>query len=247
MSEQAPEAPARGRPPQAGGGSFLTRKVGGIPAWGWIAAVAGVVGLYFFLQSRKSSASSGSQAQSSPASATCYDAQGNPVDCASPQAVGDNSTDEFEALYTQNTGISNELQTITPQISDIGTDVDQIQTQVSNSQGPPSVPPIIKDPGPKPKPGPVTDLTVDVISPTLARVSWRPPQFASHAPVSTTYTIQVQGKDPAPHNIGSRTSYNVGGLHPGAHYTAVVAATGGPSTSRAFTTPKTEGRRKKAA
>jgi hypothetical protein len=245
MSEQAPEAPGR-----AGGGNMLTRKFGGVPAWGWIAAVAGVVGIYFYVKSRKASASSATTAQSSPASATCYDAQGNPVDCSSPQAVGDNSTDEFEALYTQNTGISNELQTITPQISETGTDVDQIQTQLANLQGPGSTTP----PGTQPnigKPGPVTDLTVDVLSPTLARVSWRPPQFASHAPTSTTYQIQIQGKDPAPHNIGSRTSYNVGALNAGSHYTAVVSATGGPSTSKAFTTPRAATRvttpKKKAA
>lgn len=88
------------------------------------------------------------------------------------------------------------------------------------------------------KPGPVSDLTVTNKSPTSVTVSWRPPQFASKAPTATTYKIQIKPKDPAAHVIGSRTSYNVGGLHKNTHYTAVVSAVGGPSTSHAFTTEK---------
>jgi hypothetical protein len=225
MSEQAPE-----RPP--GGGNMLTRKIGGVPAWGWIAVIAVGAGILLWIRSRKSSSASGSgTAQAQPVSATCYDANGNTVDCSSPQAVGSNATDYFEALYAQNEGINGQLETISPEIAETGQDVDTLQQQVANLGGPPPT-------GGGGPPGPVTDLTVDVIGAQLARASWRPPQFSSHAPTSTTYTVQVQPIDKAPHNVGSRTSYNIGGLKPNTHYTVVVAPAGGPSTSRAFTTPK---------
>jgi hypothetical protein len=228
MTQPVPPAQPR---PQAGG-NMLTRKYAGVPGWGWVAIVAVVAGGFIWWRSRKSSSassgSSGAAAQSQPVSATCYDANGNSVDCASPQAVGSNATDYFESLYTQDEGISNQLQTITPTINTTGTDVTQL---LADQQGPPST-----GTGTG-KPGPVTDLSVDVVSSSLARVSWRPPQFASTAPTSTTYTIQVSPVDRAPHNIGSRTSYNVGGLRPGGHYTATVAAAGGPSSSKTFTTP----------
>lgn len=87
-------------------------------------------------------------------------------------------------------------------------------------------------------PGPVTALTVTAKSPTVVVVSWRPPQFASHAPASTTYSIQIKPKDASSHNIGSRTSYDVGGLKADTKYTAVVTPSGGTASSKAFTTPK---------
>jgi hypothetical protein len=87
-------------------------------------------------------------------------------------------------------------------------------------------------------PGPVTALTVTAKSPTVVVVSWRPPQYASHAPTSTTYSIQIKPKDASAHNIGSRTSYDVGGLKADTKYTAVVTPSGGPAASKAFTTPK---------
>jgi hypothetical protein len=240
MSQPATEAPERGRA-AAGGGNALTRKMAGVPVWGWIAIVAAGAGAFLWWRNRKSSAAAAAgSTQPQAATATCYDANGNTVDCASPMSVGSNATDYFEALYTQNEGINGQLETITPTINETGQDVDTLQTQIANLGGPPSTGP----PGTRPqnRPGPVTDLTVDVISPTLARVSWRPPQFASHAPTSTTYTIQIVGKDRAPHGIGSRTSYNVGGLRPGEHYTATVAPVGGPSSSKSFTTPKSAAR-----
>lgn len=41
MSQAATEAPVRGAPsPSPAGGSGLTRKIGPLPAWGWIAAAA---------------------------------------------------------------------------------------------------------------------------------------------------------------------------------------------------------------
>ena len=89
-----------------------------------------------------------------------------------------------------------------------------------------------------PKPGPVSDIVVTNKSPTSVVVSWRPPQFSSKAPASTTYLFQIKGKDPAAHNIGSRTSYNVGGLKKGTAYTVVVTPSGGPATSKTFTTEK---------
>jgi hypothetical protein len=232
MSQPATEPPARPRP-QPAGGNILTRRMLGVPGWGWVAIVAVGAGIFIWWRSRKSSASSASTAAAATQS-TCYDANGNAVDCSSPQAVGSNATDYFESLYTQDEGISNQLQTITPVINTTGTDVAQL---LADQAGPPSTGTTNPGGPNQGTPGPVTDLTVDVVSPTLARVSWRPPQFASHAPTSTTYTIQIAPVDKAPHNIGSRTSYNVGGLHAGSHYTATVAPSGGPSSSKAFTTP----------
>lgn len=231
MSQPATEAPTGPRP-QAGG-NILTRKMLGIPGWGWIAIFAVGAGAFIWWRSRKSSSSSSAATAAGATQATCYDANGNTVDCSSPQAVADNSTDYFESLYTQGEGINNQLQTLTPTINTTGTDVAQL---LADQSGPPSTGGTGTGGGAT-KPGPVTDLTVDVISPTLARVSWRPPQFASTAPTSTTYAIQIAPVDKAPHNIGSRTSYNVGGLRAGTHYTATVTPAGGPSSSKAFTTP----------
>lgn len=230
MSQPATEAPTQ--PRGGGGGNPLTRKYGGVPGYAWVAIVAVLAGGFLWWRNKKSAAAAGST-QAQPVSATCYDAQGNNVDCSSPQAVGSNATDYFEALYAQSEGINNQLSNIATVGNETGQDVDAIQQAIAGGSGPGST-----GGGGGGKPGPVTDMSVDVISPTLARVSWRPPQFASHAPTSTTYTIMITGKDKAPHNIGSRTSYNVGGLRPGEHYTATVAPEGGPSTSRSFTTPK---------
>jgi hypothetical protein len=217
----------------------MTRKYGGVPGWGWVALIAVVAGgVLWYISKKKGAASTaaGTSTPQGPTQATCYDANGATVACSDPSAVGSNATDYFEALYAQSQGINSQLQNLTPTVTETGQDADAIQAWLQAHPGPPSTPPPGKPPAPG-KPGPVTALTVATVSPTLARVSWRPPQFASHAPTSTTYTIEIQGKDKGPHNIGSRTAYNVGGLHPGGHYTAVVAAAGGPSTSRAFTMP----------
>lgn len=95
-------------------------------------------------------------------------------------------------------------------------------------------------------PGPVTALTVTAKSPTVVVVSWRPPQFSSKTPTSTTYSIEIKPKDKGPHNIGSRTSYDVGGLKADTKYTATVTPSGGPASSKSFTTPKKVTANKKA-
>jgi hypothetical protein len=91
-------------------------------------------------------------------------------------------------------------------------------------------------PAPSKAPGPVTDLKA-AHKGTAEVISWRPPQFPSHAGTPTTYTIRILGKDKRAHNIGSRTSYNVGGLKKGKRYTAVVAPSDGPSASVSFAAP----------
>ena len=48
MSEPVPERPARGNP--------LTRRVGPLPAWGWVAAAAGVAGVYLWWRNRQANA-----------------------------------------------------------------------------------------------------------------------------------------------------------------------------------------------
>ncbi|HEV2241813.1 MAG TPA: fibronectin type III domain-containing protein [Streptosporangiaceae bacterium] len=242
------------RPPPArgggGGGNPLTRKYGGVPGYAWIAIVSLIAGGVIWYISRKRSGSAavntGATAQG-PTQATCYDANGSQVACSDPSAVGSNATDYFEALYAQGLGINSQLENLGPQVTETGQDADAIQALLQNLPGSASTPPgttpnVITGNVRRP---PVSDLTVVPVSPTLARVSWRPPQFASHSPASTTYTIEIQGKDKAAHNIGSRTAYNVGGLKPGGHYTAVVTpvftaggpGSTGPSASRPFTMP----------
>lgn len=235
-----PAGTERTPPARGGGGNPLTRRYGGIPGYAWVAIVSLIAGgVIWYIQRRKgsSAAAGGSATAQGPTQATCYDANGSQVDCADPLAVGSNATDYFEALYAQGLGINSQLENIGPQVTETGQDADAIQAWLQAHPGPGSVP----GPGPGSARGPVTGLAVATVSPTLARVSWRPPQFASHAPTATTYQIQIQGKDASAHNIGSRTAYNVGGLKPGGHYTAVVSPvfgrTPGPPASRPFTMP----------
>lgn len=61
MSEQAPERPTRGRPaPAKGKENVLTRKIGPLPTWGWVAVVASLLLLYVFWSNNKSAQSSSS-------------------------------------------------------------------------------------------------------------------------------------------------------------------------------------------
>ena len=57
------------------------------------------------------------------------------------------------------------------------------------------------------------------------------------AQTATVYQIEIRPRDNAYHTVGTRTSYNAGGLKPATHYTANVHAVGGPSASVGFTTP----------
>jgi hypothetical protein len=89
------------------------------------------------------------------------------------------------------------------------------------------------------KPGPPTDLK-STHKGSQEVISWRPPQFGSAAagkPSRETYSVQVIGVDKAAHDIGARTSYNIGGLKAGQRYTAVVTTNGGSSTSLSFVAP----------
>jgi hypothetical protein len=193
----------------AGGGGALTRKLGPLPVWGWL-AIIGVGGgaLWYFIKSRESSSASSAGSNPAAVGGECADASGNSVPCDQVDYGGQIATlqAEIEALQGGGSGTSTGTTPVT------GTTPNQ------------------------PTPGPVTDLTVDVISGTLVHVSWRPPQFASHAATSTTYSIKVTPKDKAAHNIGSRTSYAVGGLKKGTSYTVEVTPSGGPSTSKQFKT-----------
>lgn len=236
MSEQAPERTPRG----GGGGNLLTRRVGGVPGWAWIAIVSLVAGgvLWYVQKRRASSAAQTSTSGAGPTVATCYDANGATVACSDPSAVGSNATDYFEALYAQSQGINSQLENLGPQVSETGLDADAIQQLLEQLAGSTST----GGPGPG-RPGAVRGLEVAAVSPTLAHVTWQPPArpqlpAGEGERALISYTVEIQGKDKGPHNVGPRTSYNAGGLRPGGHYTAVVAPVGGPSTSRAFTMPR---------
>ena len=232
---ERPPAPPRGG---GAGGNFLTRKYGGVPGWGWVAIVSLIAGgVIWYVQRRKQNAASNttSSAAAGPTQATCYDANGNTVDCADPSAVGSNATDYFEALYAQSQGINSQLENLGPQVTETGLDADAIQQLLQELGGSPS--------GGGGRPGAVRNLRAEPVSSTLAHITWQAPARPAPGPGAgeqalQTYTIEIQGKDKGPHGIGGRTSYNVSGLKPGGHYTAVVAPTGGPSASAAFTMPQ---------
>lgn len=85
----------------------------------------------------------------------------------------------------------------------------------------------------------VSQLTETDKNASAAVISWRPPQFPSQTGAATTYDF---GISPAPkggvstmHNIGSRTSYNVGGLQKGTQYTVTVTPSGGSPATKTFT------------
>lgn len=238
MSQPTPP-PGRG----GGAGNPLTRKYGGVPGYAWVAIVSLIVGVgFWYAQRRKASSAQnppGASAQG-PTQATCYDANGSVVACSDPLAVGSNATDYFEALYAQTQGINSQLENIGPQVSETGLDADTTQQLLQQLAGSESTE---EGGGAAGGVGAVRNLQVAVITSTTARVTWQPPLRQAvpggmgKRPV-LAYTIEIQGKDKGPHNIGGRTAYNVAGLKPGGHYTAVVAVVGGPSASRAFTMPK---------
>jgi hypothetical protein len=90
-------------------------------------------------------------------------------------------------------------------------------------------PPPVKKPAAAP-----SGLDVISQSPTLITADWRPVSGA------TAYELQVTPRDSAPHNIGARTSYNVGSLKPKTKYTVHVAAVNsggtGPYATKTITT-----------
>ena len=83
-------------------------------------------------------------------------------------------------------------------------------------------------------PGATSGLSVIKTSNTGITATWHP------AAGATSYSFQITPKDSAAHNIGARTSYNVGGLRTNTAYTVHVAgvnATGtGSYETASFTT-----------
>jgi Fibronectin type III domain len=86
----------------------------------------------------------------------------------------------------------------------------------------------------------VSDITEQAKNGSAAAIEWRPPQFPSGSPTNTTYTFGIspapKGGSSAAHNIGSRTSYNVGGLQKGTKYTVTVTpnVAGGVPATKTF-------------
>lgn len=77
-----------GPPPNVGGGG-LSKKIAGLPTWGWIAiAAAGGIGLYVWLQSRKSAAPTGDTLDNSNGS-------------SDPNGIGAYASDTDQALLAQ--------------------------------------------------------------------------------------------------------------------------------------------------
>lgn len=152
MSQPAGTERTAPPPRGGGGGNLLTRRIGGVPGYAWIALVALVAGgVFWFVNKRKSAAASTSTAQG-PTQATCYDANGNTVACSDPSAVGSNATDYFEALYAQSQGINSQLENQGQVVGETGLDVDQLQQLIKDLQGdvgePPTVGPIPGEPKP---------------------------------------------------------------------------------------------------
>lgn len=63
MSEQAPEAPARGKKE-----NVFTRKIGPLPMWAWVAIIGGVIIAYSFYKSKTSAASTSTTGATTDAS-----------------------------------------------------------------------------------------------------------------------------------------------------------------------------------
>jgi Fibronectin type III domain len=202
------QAAAGTKPAPKGGDSLFSRKYGPLPGWGWALLAGGGALAFFWWRSRESKTTTATTASTTPATGTGWANAANALQAEITALQGSSATSVTTTKTSTGSGTTT-------------TKTGKTTTTTSTS-----------------KPGPVEDLTVTSKSDTSVVVAWRPPQFASHAPTSTTYTIQVKPKDAKAHNIGSRTSYNVGALKPDTKYTVVVAAAGGPSTSKSFTTEK---------
>ncbi|MFZ0665049.1 MAG: fibronectin type III domain-containing protein [Acidimicrobiales bacterium] len=206
-------APKQGAPKS---GNILQKKYGPLPGWGWAVLAAGGALAFFWWRSRESKAAAATTA------ATAYTA----ISGSGWSGAANALQDEIDGL--QGSGGATSVPTSTAKTTSPVTPGTGVTTSKTTS-------PVT---GSTTTPGPVTALTVTAKSPTVVVVSWRPPQYASKAPTSTTYAIQIKPKDASSHNIGSRTSYDVGGLKADTKYTAVVTPSGGPSASKSFTTPK---------
>jgi hypothetical protein len=104
-------------PPAAGGGNILTRKAGGLPGWGWLAILGGTA-VVAIIWIRQRQASQASPATSTSESTGCTDADGNPVDCSSPDAVGTDTQSQYEQITAQLTGVEGEERAILAWLKD---------------------------------------------------------------------------------------------------------------------------------
>ena len=122
MSEPAPESsrPRAVPPKQAGGGNFLTRKVGPLPTWAWL-GIIGVGGgaLWYFIKSRQNAAASSTTAGG--ATGNCTDTNGNSVPCDQVDYGGEIATLEAEIENLQQSKTDTDTDTDTPTPTPHGT------------------------------------------------------------------------------------------------------------------------------
>jgi hypothetical protein len=208
VAEDASATANDAAPRPKGGGGIFARKYGPLPGWGWALLAGGGALALFWWRSREAKSATAATTAATAVSAT------GATGWANAAAALQQEIDSLQGQAATSTGSTPTGGTTAKTTSSTATT------------------------GSTTTPGPVTALTVTAKSPTVVVVSWRPPQYASKAPTSTTYSIQIKPKDASSHNIGSRTSYDVGGLKADTKYTAVVTPAGGPASSKAFTTPK---------
>lgn len=97
MSQAATEAPVRGAPsPSPSGGSGLTRKIGPLPVWGWVAAAAAVgVGFIWWRNHQANAATAATSDTASGVDTSTDDAASiATLQSEIQQLQGDESTDE---------------------------------------------------------------------------------------------------------------------------------------------------------
>lgn len=139
MSETAPEAPAR--QPGAGGGNVLTRKVGPLPTWAWLAiiGVGGAAVWYLWQRRQNSAAAASSGAADTSSGGDCQDASGNTVPC--------NQSDEGGQIATLQT----EIQDLEQELSKLQSNPPPPGSTGPNPPGPIYVPPDIPGPSRGPR------------------------------------------------------------------------------------------------
>jgi hypothetical protein len=138
VSETTPErAPG---PPAAGSGNFLTRKVGPLPTWAWLAIIGvGGAAVWLIWQRRQSAAADNANTSSAGTGGDCQDASGNTVPC--------DQSDEAGQIATLQT----EIQDLEQKLSQSQTTPPPPDSTAPNPPGPISVPPDIRPPSRGPK------------------------------------------------------------------------------------------------
>jgi len=185
MSESMPER-------TGGGGSFLTRKVGPLPMWGWGAIVLLLAVFYAMYSKKKAAASSASTSNSST-----VDSPGGVDSSLVPQFVNQ--------VYTQNTPPAAPNVTVNNTVPP------------PSSPGAPSTPPtgtqkVNQYPAPQ-------GLTTSKVSSTSLKASWN--NITSPMPAPQSYTVAVydsSGKTVeqqtvnAPDTVGGKSTVTLTGL-----------------------------------